>query len=70
MTYGGSTAPCAYVHCGSIGVVDDGEKNKELSALICALLAEHCGVEDARVYIQFYCTDRHMFGWKSGTFAK
>jgi phenylpyruvate tautomerase PptA (4-oxalocrotonate tautomerase family) len=67
MTFGGDTAPCAYLELKSLGLPED--RTAELSAALCGLVEEHLRVPKARVYIEFASPPRHMFGFDGRTFG-
>lgn len=66
MIFAGSTEPLAYLELKSIGL--DGSRTPELSARLCALMADHLGIAADRVYIEFTDAPRHLWGWNGGTF--
>ncbi len=68
MSFGASEEPCAFAQVISLGSIG-GEKNKIISAGICALLQSKLGVPPNRVYIHFVDPERSDFGFNSSTFG-
>jgi phenylpyruvate tautomerase PptA (4-oxalocrotonate tautomerase family) len=67
MSFGGDTAPTAYLELKSLGLPE--ERTPELSAALCAFVEEHLGVPKARVYIELASPPRHLFGFDGRTFG-
>jgi phenylpyruvate tautomerase len=68
MSFGGSEDPCAYCELVSLGSIG-GEKNKTISAGICAFLQGRLQVPPNRTYIHFIDPQRSDFGFNSSTFG-
>ncbi|MFO8025546.1 phenylpyruvate tautomerase MIF-related protein [Thiohalophilus sp.] len=66
MSFGGSTAPLAYLELKSIGLPQD--KTPALSEALCGLILEQLGIDPDRVYIEFADAPRAMWGWNKTTF--
>jgi len=66
MRFGGSDAPTVYLELKSIGLPAD--RTAALSAALSGLMDEMLDVGSDRVYIEFADAERHMWGWKGGTF--
>ncbi len=66
MRFAGSAGPLAYAELKSLGL--PGEQTPQLSAALCELLADHLGVAQDRIYIEFASPERHMWGWDARTF--
>lgn len=66
MSFGGQTAPLAYLELKSIGLPKD--KTPQLSATLSGLLQEEIGVAPDRVYIEFADALAPMWGWNGATF--
>ena len=68
MTFAGDPAPACYVEVKSIGALD-GERPREVSQAVCALLERHLGVPADRIYIGFEDAPARLWGWKGSTFG-
>ena len=68
MTFAGDAAPACYVEIKSIGALD-GDRTREISAAVCALLQQHLKVPADRTYIGFEDVPPRLWGWNSGTFG-
>ncbi len=66
LLFAGDDAPCAYLELKSIGL--PAERTAELSSALAALMESELGIDPARLYIEFADAQRHMWGWKGGTF--
>ena len=66
--FAGDDAPCALGCLYSIGAINQ-ENNGALTKAVSALLQEHGGVPDNRIYINFFDVPRANCGWSSRTFA-
>jgi phenylpyruvate tautomerase len=66
MYFAGNDQPCAYVELKSLGLPEG--KTAEFSAGLCSLIEETLGIGSQRIYIEFANPERHMWGWKGGTF--
>ncbi|OAM87125.1 phenylpyruvate tautomerase MIF-related protein [Termitidicoccus mucosus] len=66
MLFSGSDDPVAFLELKSVGL--PGRKTKRLSQALCALIKDHLGVPEERVYVKFIDVNRGMWGWKGGTF--
>lgn len=66
MAFAGGTEPCAYMELKSLGLPE--AQTPDLSQALCGLAEEHLGVDRNRVYIEFAGPERHMWGFKGGTF--
>ena len=67
MCFGADTAPAAYLELKSLGLPED--RTPALSAALCGFVAEHLGVPQNRVYIEFASPPRHLFGYDGSTFG-
>uniref|UniRef100_A0A7S1UJE6 L-dopachrome isomerase n=1 Tax=Phaeomonas parva TaxID=124430 RepID=A0A7S1UJE6_9STRA len=65
--WAGDEAPCALGIMYSIGAVDQ-ENNGDMTRLFTDIL-EPFGIEENRIYIQFFDMPRSMVGWSRRTFA-
>lgn len=68
MTFAASPAPACYVEVKSIGALD-GERPRQVSEAVCALLERHLGVPADRVYIGFEDAPARLWGWNASTFG-
>jgi phenylpyruvate tautomerase len=68
MTFGGTTAPTAFVVVRNIGTMKPVD-TEALSSAICGLLGKALGVSPERVYVEFGDAVGHLWGWNGGTFA-
>jgi phenylpyruvate tautomerase PptA (4-oxalocrotonate tautomerase family) len=68
MTFSGSPEPTCYVEVKSIGALD-GERPREVSQAVCALLERHLGVPADRIYIGFEDAPPRLWGWNGSTFG-
>jgi phenylpyruvate tautomerase len=66
MTFGGTTAPAAYLELKSIGLPR--ERTPELSRKLTDLVAGGLGVSPDRIYIEFSDSERDLWGWNGATF--
>lgn len=67
MIFGGSDAPTALGCLYSIGAIGM-ESNGQITAAVTDLLAPF-GVDEARIYINFFDMPRANVGWSRRTFA-
>ncbi len=68
MTFGGSSAPTAFVVVRNVGTMKP-EETAALSRDVCAHLEAAIGVPRDRIYIEFGDGREHLWGWNGGTFA-
>jgi phenylpyruvate tautomerase len=68
MTFSGSPEPACYVEVKSIGALD-GDRPRQLSQAVCALLERHLGVPADRIYIGFEDAPARLWGWNGSTFG-
>jgi phenylpyruvate tautomerase len=68
MTFGGTTAPTAYVAVKNIGTMKP-DDTARLSSELAERLQKALGVPPERVYIQFTDAVDYLWGWNGGTFA-
>jgi phenylpyruvate tautomerase PptA (4-oxalocrotonate tautomerase family) len=68
MTFGGTTAPTAFVAVKNVGTMRPAE-TEGLSREICDRLAKALSVPPERVYIQFTDAVDYLWGWNGGTLA-
>ena len=68
MTFGGSTAPTAYVEVKNIGTMSEA-KARAVSASVTAAITKHLGVPSDRIYIELVDAVAHLWGYDGGTFA-
>lgn len=66
MSFGGDTAPTAYLELKSLGL--DEARTPQLSSALCTLIEVGIGVPQERVYIEFSSPPRHLFGFDGRTF--
>ncbi len=66
MLFAGSDAPLAYLELKSIGL--PGDSTAKISKALCQLIHNRLDIDPDRVYIEFSCAERHMWGWNEGTF--
>lgn len=67
MTFGGSSAPCAYLQLKSLGLPE--ERTGDFSAALCEQIGKELGIDTSRIYIEFSSPPRHMWGWNGSTFG-
>jgi len=65
---GDSESPCAYLEVKNVGNLSPPVTEK-ISGRLSGLCAEMLAIEEARVYIEFQQSDRHMWGWNGTTFG-
>ncbi|KAF5827738.1 Tautomerase/MIF superfamily [Dunaliella salina] len=65
--FGGTEDPAAFADIHSIGSIG-GEKNKQISAKVAAVLEEKLGIPSNRFYMQFHDSAPSDFGFKGSTF--
>lgn len=68
MTFGGSESPACYAELKNIGALAP-EKTARLSSVLCALLENELGIPKNRIYLEFTCSEPHLFGFNGETFA-
>ncbi len=68
MTFGGSTAPAAYVEVKNVGKMSP-DDTTTLSGEICERLAAGLGVPRDRIYIEFADAAGYLWGWNGETFG-
>lgn len=68
MTFGGTTAPTAFVAVRNIGTMKP-DDTAALSRDISAHLEKALGVPRDRVYVEFADAQDYLWGWNGGTFA-
>lgn len=66
MLFAGTDAPLAYLELKSIGLQES--QTQGLSASLAQIVDEHMNIPADRVYIEFSCAPRKMWGWNGGTF--
>ena len=66
LVFAGNNQPAAYLELKSLGLPES--QTTELSSSLCNFINEKLGVDPARIYIEFSNAERHMWGWKGGTF--
>jgi phenylpyruvate tautomerase PptA (4-oxalocrotonate tautomerase family) len=65
MTFGGSSAPSAYVEIKSIGAL----RPPAMTAVFCDLISEHTGIPADRIYVAFEDVKASSWGWNGRTFG-
>ncbi len=68
MTMAGVTGDTAFADIRSIGGLNP-QVNNQLSDKICALAQEICGIDPARVYLNFTDVKAGNWGWNGETFG-
>ncbi len=69
MTFGGTAdEPVGYVEIKNIGTLTP-TQTEALSQAICKHLEQQLGIPQARTYIAFADSERHLWGWNGKTFA-
>ena len=68
MTFAGDPAPACYVEVKSIGALD-GDRTRQVSQAVCALIEQHLGIPAERTYIGFEDVPGRLWGWNGGTFG-
>lgn len=68
MTFAGDPAPSAYVEVKSIGALE-GERTRQVSALVCELVERHLAIPADRTYIGFEDVPARLWGWNGSTFG-
>ena len=68
MTFAGDAAPACYVEVKSIGALD-GDRTRQVSQAVCALIEQHLGIPAERTYIGFEDVPGRLWGWNGGTFG-
>ena len=66
MMFAGSDEPTAYLELKSIGLST--ANTTDFSAALCKLMAEELSIDKSRVYIEFFNSERSMWGWNGATF--
>ncbi len=68
MTFAGDRAPACYVEVKSIGALE-GDRTRQVSAAVCALIERHLGIPAERTYIGFEDVPGRLWGWNGSTFG-
>lgn len=68
MTFGGTTAPSAFVAVKNIGKMSGGD-TEALSRAVCDRLGQALGLAADRIYIHFEDAVDYLWGWNGGTFG-
>ena len=68
MTFAGDGAPACYVEVKSIGALD-GDRTRQVSQAVAALIEQHLGIPAERTYIGFEDVPGRLWGWNGGTFG-
>ena len=66
MSFAGTSEPLAFCTLKSLGLSTT--QTADISQQICTFLNAQCGIDTARIYIEFAAPERAMFGWDGGTF--
>ncbi len=66
LIFAGTDDPCALLMLKSLGLPE--AETRTYSEQLCKFVEQQLGVSPSRTYIEFINPERHMFGWKSGTF--
>jgi len=66
MCFAGTSEPLAFCTLKSLGLSP--AQTAGVSAQICDFLNTQCGIDVARIYIEFASPERAMFGWNGSTF--
>ena len=66
LVFASSNLPAAYLELKSLGLPE--AETTDLSSSLCAFINETLGIDAGRIYIEFSNAERHMWGWKGGTF--
>ncbi|MCP3661089.1 MAG: hypothetical protein GY696_01115 [Gammaproteobacteria bacterium] len=68
MTFGGSSAPLAYLELKSLGL--QGDQTRTLSKALCEIIESSLSIPQDRIYIEFSGPQRSMWGWNGDTFER
>ena len=68
MTFGGDSAPCAYIEVKSIGALD-GDRPRRITATLSDILKRHLSVAAERIYVGFEDVPGRLWGWNGDTFG-
>ncbi len=68
MTFGGTTAPAAFVAVKNVGKMT-ADDTTGLSAALCDRLSPALGVARDRIYVEFTDAAGYLWGWNGGTFG-
>ena len=66
LIFAGNNQPSAYLELKSLGLPES--QTTDISSALCAFINEKLGIDCGRIYIEFSNAERHMWGWKGGTF--
>ena len=66
LVFAGNNLPAAYLELKSLGLPE--AETTDLSSSLCAFINETLDIDTGRIYIEFSNAERHMWGWKGGTF--
>jgi phenylpyruvate tautomerase len=68
MTFAGDASPACYVEVKSIGALE-GDRTRQVSQAVAALIEQHLGIPAERTYIGFEDVPGRLWGWNGGTFG-
>jgi phenylpyruvate tautomerase PptA (4-oxalocrotonate tautomerase family) len=68
MTFAGDASPACYVEVKSIGALE-GDRTRQVSQAVAALIERHLGIPAERTYIGFEDVPGRLWGWNGGTFG-
>ncbi len=66
LIFAGRHDPCAHLMLKSLGLPES--ETATYSEKLCGFIEQRLGVAPARIYIEFFNPERHMFGWDNRTF--
>lgn len=66
LMFAGNNEPCALLSLKSLGLPE--ELTATFSDTLCEFINTHTAIEKSRIYIEFFCPERHMWGWDGRTF--
>jgi len=67
MLFAGSNEPAAYLELKSLGLPEADAKN--YSRQLCNFIQAHTAISPQRIYIEFTCGSRELWGYNCGTFG-
>jgi len=68
MTFGGTTAPTAYVEVKNIGSMTN-QQTTTISAAVCSQIHSSLGIAPNRIYVEFSDAKGYLWGWNGSTFG-
>lgn len=66
LIFAGNDEPSAHLKLKSLGLAED--QTSYYSSTLCSFIQTELNIDTARIYIEFFNPERHMWGWNNKTF--